>query len=95
MSTMADSYLHRAMPVLRRNPVLTAMMVYSLGFCVAASIAAFAAWRESSQQPILRRPAHPYLVQSASPVPLRAIPDAGLNRSRSRGGGFDQASSDG
>lgn len=81
MSTMTDFYFHRAMPVLRRNPVLTAMLVYSLGICMAASIAAFAAWRESSQQPILQRPAHPYLVQSALPVRRWTIPDAGWLRS--------------
>jgi hypothetical protein len=42
---MADFYYRRALPVLRRNPKLTAMMVYSAGICIAVSIAALALWR--------------------------------------------------
>jgi hypothetical protein len=39
---MTDFYFHQALPVLRRNPKLTAMMVYSAGICIAVSIAALA-----------------------------------------------------
>jgi hypothetical protein len=52
MRTMTDFYFQRALPVLRRNPKLTAMMVYSAGICIAVSIAAFAIWRLAERPPL-------------------------------------------
>jgi hypothetical protein len=65
---MTDFYFHRALPVLRRNPKLTAMMVYSAGICIAVAIAALALWR-------LTEPAH--VVPAESPnrqvIHIRAL----------------------
>jgi hypothetical protein len=55
---MTDFYQRRALPVLRRNPVLTAMILYSIGIAIALSIAALAVWRSHE---------HPYVVHTASP----------------------------
>jgi hypothetical protein len=45
MRTITDFYYRRALPVLRRSPKLTTMMVYSAGICIAVSITAVALWR--------------------------------------------------
>jgi hypothetical protein len=66
MGTMTDFYFHRALPVLRRKPVLTALMVYSAGICVAVSIAALAVWRETSKCPDSQRFEQPYVVQAGA-----------------------------
>jgi multisubunit Na+/H+ antiporter MnhC subunit len=58
MWTMTDFYLRRALPVLRRNPVLTALILYSIGIGMAVSIAALAVWRSHER---------PYVVQTALP----------------------------
>jgi hypothetical protein len=49
--------------VLRRNPVLTAMMVSSLVLCITALVAAFTVWRASSSCSIPRKTVFPYVVQ--------------------------------
>lgn len=50
---------------LNRRPVLTAMMVYSIGFGAAALMAAVAVWRANASCPQSRRPEQPYVVQIA------------------------------
>ena len=46
-----------------RRPVLTAMMVYSVGFGAVALMAAVAVWHANSTCPLSRRPEQPYVVQ--------------------------------
>jgi hypothetical protein len=74
---MNDFYFHRALPVMRRNPLLTALVVYSAGICMAASIAAVAVWRGTSTCPIARQSEHPYMVRTGSParkiIPTRVM----------------------
>jgi len=55
-----------------RRPVLTAMMVYSVGFGAVALMAAVAVWRANSTCPLSRRPEQPYVVQMTEPESLRA-----------------------
>jgi hypothetical protein len=66
MRTPVARYLHASLCSLRRRPVLSAMMVYSLGFGAAALIATIAVWRSTSLCPSLRRPEHLYLVRVVS-----------------------------
>jgi hypothetical protein len=60
MRNTAANFIHLS---LNRRPVLTAMMVYSVGFGVAALMAAVAVWRASSNCPVSHRPEQPYVVQ--------------------------------
>jgi hypothetical protein len=62
MKTIAACF-HTALYRLLRNPVLTAMMVYTAVFGVTALMAALTVWRASSSCPVLHRP-EPYLLQS-------------------------------
>jgi cell division protein FtsX len=68
MSIMTEFYFRRALPVLRRNPVLTAMMVYSVGMCIALALAVLALWRVTER---------PYVVPPESPnaqvIHIRAL----------------------
>jgi hypothetical protein len=48
---------------LNRRPVLTAVMVYSIGFGAAALMAAVAVWRANASCPLSHRPEQPYVVQ--------------------------------
>jgi hypothetical protein len=66
MRTPVAHYLHASLCSLRRRPVLSAMMVYSIGFGAAALIATFAVWRSTSMCPGLRRPEHLYVVRIVS-----------------------------
>jgi hypothetical protein len=50
---MTDFYFRRALPVLRRNPKLTVMMVYSVGICLAVAIAVLALWRVPPRPSVL------------------------------------------
>ena len=59
---------------LNRRPVLTALVVYSIGLGVAASIGAFAVWRASTSCPMLRRSQNHYVVQSSADVAGRRGP---------------------
>jgi len=63
MRNIAGYHLHLALRRLRYHPVLTAMMVYSVGFVVAALIAAFALWRATSSSPIPHKSELLYVVQ--------------------------------
>jgi hypothetical protein len=62
MKTIAACF-HTTLHRLLRNPVLTAMMVYTAVFGVTALMAALTVWRASSSCPVLHRP-EPYLLQS-------------------------------
>jgi putative ABC transport system permease protein len=59
---------------LRRNPVLTTMMVYSVGLGVAALMAAVAVWRSTSICPIPQKSDRPYLVQASAVIHDRESP---------------------
>jgi hypothetical protein len=63
MRTSLAHYLHAFWCSLRRRPVLSTMMVYSVGFGAFALIATLAVWRSTSACPTLRKPAHLYLVR--------------------------------
>jgi hypothetical protein len=49
---------------LKHRPVLTAMMVYSVGFGAAALMAAVAVWRANSSCPLSHRSEPTYVVQN-------------------------------
>lgn len=68
MRITAGNFIHSS---LIRRPVLTAMMVYSVGFGVATLMAAVAVWRANSNYPQSRRPEQPYVVQVAVDKPNR------------------------
>jgi hypothetical protein len=72
MRSPVARYLHASLCGLRRRPVLSVMMVYSIGFGAAALIATIAVWRSSSLCPSLRRPEHLYVVRVV-PVPAGRI----------------------
>jgi hypothetical protein len=58
--------------LLRRNPVLTAMMVSSLVLGMTALVAAFTVWRASSSCSIPRKTVLPYVVQIVGATASRA-----------------------
>jgi hypothetical protein len=62
MMISTDNYFRAISYILRRNPVLTAMIVSSLVLGITALIAAIAVWRVSSSCSIPRKPVLPYLV---------------------------------
>ena len=74
MRTIAAYYFHAALCRLRRNPVLTTMMVYSVVFGVAVLMAAFAVWRASSSCPVRRWPEPLYVVQISAGIATRSDP---------------------
>jgi hypothetical protein len=74
MRTIAAYYFHAALYRLRRNPVLTAMMVYSVVFGAVVLMAAFAVWRASSSCPIPRWSEPRYVVQISSGYAGRSDP---------------------
>ena len=59
---MASDFFHLRLSSLSRRPVLTAMMVFLLGFGAAA----FALWRGSTCPSNPQKSRVPYLVQAAS-----------------------------
>jgi hypothetical protein len=61
--------------LLRRNPVLTAMMVSSLVLAITALIAAITVWRASSSCSIPHRTVLPYVVQVVEGNASRAVAD--------------------
>jgi hypothetical protein len=63
MRTSVADYLHACWCSMRRRPVLSAMMVYSISFVAFALIAVLAVWRSTSACPTMRKPAHLYLVR--------------------------------
>ena len=62
MRNTAGNFIHLS---LNRRPVLTAMMVYSVGFGAAALMAAVAVWRANSNCPLSHGSEQPYVVQLA------------------------------
>jgi hypothetical protein len=54
---------------LNRRPVLTAIMVYSVGFGAVALMAAVAVWRANSNCPLSHRSEQPYVVQMTGVPP--------------------------
>ena len=60
MRNIAGNFIHLSFS---RRPVLTVMMVYSVGFGAAALMAVVAVWRASSNCPLSHRPEQPYVVQ--------------------------------
>jgi hypothetical protein len=58
MSNIAGNFIHMS---LDRRPVLTAMMVYSVGFGAAALMAAVAVWRANASCPLSHRSDQPYV----------------------------------
>ena len=63
MKNTAANFIHLSF---NRRPVLTAMMVYSVGFGAAALMAAVAVWRANSSYPPSHKPEQPYVVQIIS-----------------------------
>jgi predicted small integral membrane protein len=55
---------NKRVTLLRRNPVLTAMMVSSLVLGITALVAAITVWRASSSCSIPRKTVLPYVVQA-------------------------------
>jgi hypothetical protein len=74
MRHSAAYFNHLGSSSLGRRPVLTAIMVYTVFFGVAGSMAAFAVWRASSNCPIQRKCEHLYVVQIAAGVAGRSDP---------------------
>jgi hypothetical protein len=58
-----NNYYRATLYMLRRKPVLTAMMVSSLVLSITALVAAFTVWRAGSSCSIPRKTLHPYVVQ--------------------------------
>ena len=65
MTVIATHYLQAALLWLRRNPVLTVLMVYSLVFSIAALTATYVLCRINSSCPIIDGHGLLYLVQAA------------------------------
>jgi hypothetical protein len=63
MTTSTDNNNRATFYLLRRNPVLTAMMVSSLILGITALVAAFTVWRASSSCSIPRKTVFPYVVR--------------------------------
>jgi hypothetical protein len=61
---MGTDFTHLGFRSLTRRPVLTAMMVYSIGLAVAG----FAVWRVGSNSPNPRMCGKPYLVQATAEI---------------------------
>jgi len=66
MRNTAGNFIHLS---LNRRPVLTAMMVYSVGFGAAALMAAVAVWRANTNCPLSHRAEQPYVVQTIGESP--------------------------
>jgi hypothetical protein len=62
MKTVPNFHFRRVLPALRQSPMLTALMVYIVGICMAASIAAAAVWHEHSRLPSRAAFGQPYLL---------------------------------
>ena len=71
---MAADNIHAVLWKLRRNQVLTALMVYLAGIAMAAVMAAFAVWRSTPGCPILRKPELQYVVEMHNEDPYAHTP---------------------
>jgi hypothetical protein len=88
MMTGAAYYLHATLYRLRRNPVLTAMMVSSLVFGITVLIAGIAVWRVSSPCSIPQMSALPTVVQAVTEIASRSdlsIPHQALQAAQGMG----------
>jgi|ERR1035441_1667116 hypothetical protein len=63
-TNMAANFSNLGLSSLHRRPVLTALMVYFVGFAVVA----FAVWRGASSNPNPRKCEEQYLVQSSADI---------------------------
>jgi hypothetical protein len=63
MMISTDGYFRAILYILRRKPVLTAMMVSSLVLGLTGLAAAITVWRDNSSCSIPHKTVHPYLVQ--------------------------------
>jgi hypothetical protein len=72
MTIGTDNNDRATLYLLRRNPVLTAMMVSTLVLGVTALVAAFTVWRASSSCSIPRKTVLPYVVQVVEETASRA-----------------------
>jgi hypothetical protein len=72
MTISTDNKNRTTLYLLRRNPVLTAMMVCSLVLGLTALVAAFTVWRASSSCSIPRKTVFPYVVQVVEATASRA-----------------------
>jgi len=83
---MFSYYLHLGLRSLRRNPMLTALMVMAIGFGVAASMTTYSVFRATSRDPIPQKSDVLYNVQldnwgpentkQGEPPPALSYPDA-------------------
>jgi len=71
MTISTDNNNRAPLYLLRRNPVLTAMMVSSLVLGITALVAAITVWRASSSCSIPRRTVLPYVVQAVAATASR------------------------
>jgi hypothetical protein len=85
MTIGTDNYYRSTLYMLRRKPVLTAMMVSTLVLGLTGLVAAFTVWRASSSCSIPRKSLHPYVVQVVGEVvPMQ---HSALSAARAMGGG--------
>ena len=66
-----DGYFRAILYILRRKPVLTAMMVSSLVLGLTGLAAAITVWRDNSSCSIRHKTVHPYLVQTVEGITSR------------------------
>jgi hypothetical protein len=72
MISTTDNYYRATLQMLRRKPVLTAMMVSSLVLGITAVVAAITVWRASSSCSLPRKTVLPYVVQVVEEIGARA-----------------------
>jgi hypothetical protein len=72
MTIGTDNNKRATLYLLRRNPVLTAMMVSSLVLGMTALVAAFTMWRASTSCSIPRKTVFPYVVRVVEASASRA-----------------------
>jgi len=75
MTISTDNKNRATLYLLRRNPVLTAMMVSSLVLGITALVAAFTVWRASSSCSIPRKTVFPYVVRVVEATAASACRD--------------------
>jgi hypothetical protein len=73
MMISTDGYFRAISYILRRKPVLTAMMVSSLVLGLTGLAAAITVWRDNSSCSIPHKTMHPYLVQIDEGITSRDV----------------------
>ena len=71
MMISTHGYFRAILYILRRKPVLTAMMVSSLVLGLTGLAAAITVWRDNSSCAIPHKTVRPYLVQSVEGITSR------------------------